>query len=733
MSRIIRVIQVANMQNHVFIVKSIIFAIIAISTSCYSEMIYGQTMAQKNVIVQMNYCVNSLTNIVNNHSMIALNYESDQILNNLKIDNIRGEYELQEFRIALFDAISGLQITEQERAILKQIQDIKSKKMMWNCLSSALNPTMLITGGGKAGQQIAFQAILTAARTAVDYQSSKGENEIEEIQAMWEIKKRELEEINTLRSKALKILFSLYDRYHYLDEWDRLTEETSNKFNEIISEPKSAKRVRLLKENEKLFKMIPDFYYYLGMAYIGDDINGRDANYKMSLPYLNKYLNEYAKAPIFRYDQKSGIIALTKLTFDETLSDAEIEALINTALRNLPDNGAALLQCALIYITKLGKKEKGFDLLRSGLDNRYSNKTEVLSTITQYLDDIKRYSNIYKEVIAAVNQSASIEMNAFVPFILANSKGNWVENVNKVFRIEDGPGFIVMSRRKCDYSGLALYAVKSSGSKMSIVQQSLIPENSFTHEELKKRVPEFAKKGNEKLVFCFFEPVIYGKRYSVKKGLDYNAISKGTFQGADVFSIADPSKIVSFCEKNENGDLVKVNCKPAKVKVKASDERFSFLDQYYLPRKSVDMVKPATSSRSSEYMYNVEYKGEAPLSFVPVRFEKTEGEFCVLDFEDLAHTIITYKKEGSGWIPFSIEQNGILKFKEPQLILDPQRDGSIKKAWNSVRSTVSDVADKVENRTYNAVDAISNKATQLSSWAKGKFSKGAASDEKNKK
>lgn len=65
---------------------------------------------------------------VNNHSMIALNYESDQILNNLKIDNIRGEYELQEFRIALFDAISGLQITEQERAILKQIQDIKSKK-----------------------------------------------------------------------------------------------------------------------------------------------------------------------------------------------------------------------------------------------------------------------------------------------------------------------------------------------------------------------------------------------------------------------------------------------------------------------------------------------------------------------------------------------------------------------------------------------------------------------------
>ena len=190
--------------------------------------------------------------------------------------------------------------------------------------------------------------------------------------------------------------------------------------------------------------------------------------------------------------------------------------------------------------------------------------------------------------------------------------------------------------------------------------------------------------------FYIAEPVTRLPLFNFLVRYIFTEVLKGTFQGADVFSIADPSKIVSFCEKNENGDLVKVNCKPAKVKVKASDERFSFLDQYYLPRKSVDMVKPATSSRSSEYMYNVEYKGEAPLSFVPVRFEKTEGEFCVLDFGDLAHTIITYKKEGSGWIPFSIEQNGILKFKEPQLILDPQRDGSIKKAWNSVRSTASD-------------------------------------------
>lgn len=732
MSRLFRIIQAANMLIHTLIPKSFILVIITISICFSSEIVYGQTSAQKNVIVQMNYCVNSLTNIVNNHSMATLNYESDQILNNLKIENIRGEYELQEFRIALFDAINGLQITEQEKAILKQVQDIKSKNLMWKSLSSALNPTMLITGGGKTGQQIAFQAILTAARTAVDYQSAKGDNEIEEIQAMWEIKKKELDEISSLRSKALKILFSLYDKYHYLGEWDRLTEETSNKFNEIISEPNSTKRVRLLKENEKLFKMIPDFYYYLGMAYIGDDINGRDANYKMSLPYLDKYLKEYAKTPIFRYDQKSGIIALTKLTFDKTLSEAETETLINTALRNLPDNGAALLQCALIYITRLERKDEGFDLLRIGLDNRYSNKAEILSTITQYLDEIKKYPKIYKDVIAAVNQSSSIEMNAFVPFILANNKGNWVANVNKMFQINDEPSIKVKSRRKCDFSGLASYSVESSGTKTAIVQQDLIPEKSFTIEELKKKVPVFARRGNENLIFCFFEPVIYGKRYSVKKGLDYNAITKGTFQGADVFTIDDNdcSKIVSFCEKNETGNLVKVNCKQTKVKEKVNDLQLSFLDQYYIPNKTVTMVKSVVSSRRSEYMYDVEYKGESPLCFVPVRFEKTEGKYLVLDFGDFSHTVLTYKKESSDWIPFSIEQNGILRFYEPQVVLDPKRDGVMKKVWNSVSNTASDVADKVKNGTSKTVDAISNKASQVGSWAKDKVNKGTVSDEK---
>jgi hypothetical protein len=79
---------------------------------------FGQTQQEKeNIIVQMNYCINSLTNIANSQSMTVLNYEADQILNNLKLTDIRGERELQNFRTELFDAIRNLQITEKEKEI----------------------------------------------------------------------------------------------------------------------------------------------------------------------------------------------------------------------------------------------------------------------------------------------------------------------------------------------------------------------------------------------------------------------------------------------------------------------------------------------------------------------------------------------------------------------------------------------------------------------------------------
>lgn len=670
----------------------------------------GQTTQEKeNIIVQMNYCINSLTNIANNQSMTTLTYESDQILNNLKITEIRGERELQNFRSDLFNAIRYLQITEQEKDILKRIQDLKSKNLMWNSLSNALNPTMLITGGGQSGSQIAFQAIVTAARTTVDYQASKGENEIEELQGMWELKKNELNYIGNLRSTALNITFSLYDKYHFLGEWDRLTEETAKQFNSIINEPKASKRVRLLKENEKKFGMLPDYYYYLGMAYLGDDEEGKDANYKMAQPYLNKYIEKYNRTPIFRYDQKSGIVALTKLAYEQNLTPSKKVELIHTALKNLPNNGAALLQCALVYILELNKKEKGYELLRSGLDNNYTNTEAILSTITFYLDDIKKYPTIYKETIAAVNGCQSIGFNEFIPFVVANNPNVWT-SVERIMPVTKGPVINIKGKRNFNCSEVKVYQISSSGSdNMDIKQQTLLPDKSFTYKELTNMVDAFSLKGNENLMFAFVEPIIYGERYAVKNNLDYNKIRKKEFQGSNIFTIRCPntdkkekkekkddiSDIIKFCEKNERGKSgMKIICKDSKAKVKSKDVTYSLLDQFYLPKTEVTSLDTKLSLKKSDFCFSVNYKGKDSLSFIPMRLESTTGDYLAIDFGDLAHTIITYKQDGSSWNLFSIERNGKITFKEAQIVLDPKRDGAITKAWKGVKSTTSEVSEK---------------------------------------
>lgn len=58
------------------------------------------------VIAQMNYCITTLTNIVHNKSMTVLEHESDQLLNNLTMEQIIGLYEINDFRIELLDAVS---------------------------------------------------------------------------------------------------------------------------------------------------------------------------------------------------------------------------------------------------------------------------------------------------------------------------------------------------------------------------------------------------------------------------------------------------------------------------------------------------------------------------------------------------------------------------------------------------------------------------------------------------
>lgn len=398
---------------------------------------FGQTPSAKddeNVIAQMNYCINSLTNILNNKSMATLEHETDQIINNLTMEQIKGMNEIMSFRSDLLDKLGKFEITEEERMLTKRIQSMKRDNIKWKAISGALNPTMLLIGGQKMGAQLAFQAALTAARTTVEFQSIQGESDVEELKAMWELRKADMKDINEMRQNAYKIVFQLYNKYN-LQEYDRLTIATAEDFNNYISEKDPYKRSRLLEDHRETYRKFAPYYYHLGMSYI--DLGQIDQALINFETYLNLYLNLYNNAPILRYDEKSGCIALAKLVYEKELNDAQKEQLIHVALQNLPSNSAALLQCVMVYLYDLDDSQKAFQLLRKGIDDpKATDKDILLMAAANLIPTMSQYPKLKEEICEAFSKQTDVHLDTYLTYLI-NTQPNAMDNISKTISFKD--------------------------------------------------------------------------------------------------------------------------------------------------------------------------------------------------------------------------------------------------------------------------------------------------------
>ena len=159
---------------------------------------------EENVIAQMNYCITSLTNIIHNKSISVLENESDQIVNNLTMEQIANLYDIKEFRLELIDAMNRFEITEEEKMLMRRISSIRRDNAKWGALSGALSGAMVLTGGSpkQMAVQAAYQLLTGAVRGMAEYKQAKGEENIEELRAMWELRKEDLRTITELRKRA---------------------------------------------------------------------------------------------------------------------------------------------------------------------------------------------------------------------------------------------------------------------------------------------------------------------------------------------------------------------------------------------------------------------------------------------------------------------------------------------------------------------------------------------------
>ena len=543
--------------------KALALIIIAalITTNSYSQ---NDTITNRdNVVIQMNYCINSMTNIIHNKSMDVLIHESDQLINNLTIDQIVGLREIKEFRLTLLDKVSKLLITEEERALTRRIQSIKRDNMKWSALSNALNPTMLMTGGGNLGPQLAFQVLLTAARTAVEYRVMQGEQEIEDLQAMWALRKNDLQDIKDVRIEALKILYTLFSKYQ-LNENERMTEETSVRFHEYIGISDAARRIRVFEKSRPTYRMLPEYYYHLGMAYLD---NG---NYEKAKLNFLTYMDMYCKNPILRYDERSGCIALARLTYEKELSVEHKEELINVVLKNLPSNSAALLQCALIYITQMSQVSMGVKLLQSGIDDPRATDTDILlMALANLIPNIPKSSTILNEVSDIFAHSPTLSFDSYLTYISYTKKYAWTE-YDKVIKFSDVTQRIwrtlwlaseftnsmkitLPEKITYNFNGTRFYSEFYSEEGLTISQLNPNLVGAISEKQIND-IDCF--KYNKNAKFLFVESIRPGS-YFLKRNIDISSVKQGIYPGMSEFNIttdSDWDEIANFCKKYQPKD-----------------------------------------------------------------------------------------------------------------------------------------------------------------------------------
>lgn len=501
-------------------------------------------ISKEQVISQMNYCVNSITNIVHYKSMTLLEHEIDQLLNNLTMEQVVGLYEVQSFRSEMIERISALQITEEERRTMMRIQELKRENLLYQSISNALSPTLLITGGPGTIKQIAFTAIVTAARTAVEYKSAANEADIEELQAMWQYRKEDLKNFAELRKDALNLVYSLFQKYG-LNERDRLTESTSTLLSQIIAEKDPHAKIRKLRDNKQTFDGIADYHYHLGMAYV-------DASeYQVGQKHLDKYLKMYETAPIFRYDEKTGCIALTKLAFDNNLSNSDVIHLVDIATTNLPNNGPAIIQ-SVLALNLIGEKERAANLLRSGIDNdRISDKNALVVLATQLLPEIKSYPESFAQISAAVKHCAGLNINSYIPFIV-NSHPDYWDELESVIKINNKNEIVIDPQYTVDINSFIVQKEERTNRIVKILPTTVNYSNGISIKKIQKRFKSL--KSNTDQIYIFFDPINDNGIYKVKPNLDYKKIIDGDYSGmsSPYIPSSEREKLAKFCEKQNN-------------------------------------------------------------------------------------------------------------------------------------------------------------------------------------
>lgn len=640
-----------------------------------SDSVYrtASAVSLSNVVEQMNYCYMALTNIINSRSMLQYQTELDQLLNNLTIESIAGIDEIASIRESLMAATSDLSINEEERKVLRRVNSIRRDNAKYQALSNALSiPMFLIpqNGGTAPSAQLAFYALLTAARTAVDYTMQGNQQQAEELQSLWEIKKRDLEIYKNLRLEAFRNLVQLYRKYN-LKESDRLTEQTAQTFTNIIQEGNAAKRLRLLLDNERTYASLIDWEYYVGMAY-ADNKQVNEA-YK----HLRNYIVRRHATPLFRVDNKLGLAALALLSYNPKMDRESKLTYIKLAEENLLDNGAGLSQIALQY-QLLGEPVPAFTLLRKGIDNEATTDKDLLVwSLIQEIGQLNKAPQVAKDFDQSIRMASGLSVNSYLSYLVLDGD-NGLAELKKVLTFEDfasrhfNPfdGLFWLGTPRLDYdniklrinsdnlqlriSDLSAYRMKISGRDAYITELTPVYKNVIKREKIEDELDFF--KHNPKAIPVIFATIEEGKIYQVRPEIDLRELVPGS-KIADRLSAfgeltdEDLEDIRDFCEDHpKQGGGILLNLEDD-ISIWRENWLWSSFDKTQIPTANTEAWLRSKGGKTDEeppafdvrLLLSKDDPVHAGIPFVPQLPWRAKGDFIVLRWSGPQSLVLVYK------------------------------------------------------------------------------------------
>ena len=381
---------------------------------------------QANIITRMNYCILTSYYIQQSPSLDFFEEKKYEINNRITIP--KGVKEIQDYHATIQKTLNELIINEHEKQIYFDVLDIEKKNRKLNAAKSALQGDLFTVNPFSA----IANTVLTIARAGIDLAVSKNEAEMQNIRSMWEFQRVSLMSEFELVDMGFKYIYQLFNKYD-LSEYDRLTEDDIKNYFSALSEPDPETRSRRLEYDSLIFKNMHDYYYYLGMAYI--DADSTEVGYKRAEPYFDKYIEQYTKFPLFRTDEKTGIIALTRLLRGSKDTSNEYKAtLIREIEKNLPNNEFGYAVGSMEYYT-MGDYEKAFRLLQIGIDN-VGNDEVLLELAFKYMNEIREYPEIHHDICGAILSSKSLTLQEYASCVIAMNNNTRNERLKELMVLQ---------------------------------------------------------------------------------------------------------------------------------------------------------------------------------------------------------------------------------------------------------------------------------------------------------